>query len=385
MAQQADVMHFNKPLSHSLKLVYLMKKERLSGVSLFAGAGIGETFLSDAGIDIIVANELVPRRAELHSRIFPDCKMICGDITEKTTFERIIAACNSKIDFMIASPPCQGISVAGKNRNQEEMQDDKRNYLFTYVVEAIKRLDPDYILIENVPLLLKMKIIYNGALFSITDILDLEFGNEYNIDPKVLDSANYGVPQTRLRAIIRMNRIGTAWSLPKKANKKITVKEAIGHLPSLESGEKSEIKWHFARTHSKDNILWMKRTPTGKTAFSNEVHYPKKKDGTRIKGYESSYRRIRWDSPAPTITIRNDCIASQRNVHPGKLLPDGTYSDARVLTPLEIMLLNSLPLGWNIPEDTPEILIRQCIGESIPPLMVKKIVEGIGVGDNEEN
>ena len=58
-------------------------------------------------------------------------------------------------------------------------------------------------------------------------------------------------------------------------------------------------------------------------------------------------------------------------------MPDGTYSDARVLTPLELMLLNSLPADWNIPDDTPELLIRQCIGESIPPLMLKEIVGGI--------
>ena len=119
----------------------------------------------------------------------------------------------------------------------------------------------------------------------------------------------------------------------------------------------------------------MKHTPTGCSAFSNQVYYPKKADGTRIKGYESSYRRIKWNEPAPTITLRNDCIASQRNVHPGRLLPDGTYSDARVLTPLELMLLNSLPPDWNIPDDTPEILIRQIIGESIPPLMLKRIVQ----------
>jgi len=56
------------------------------------------------------------------------------------------------------------------------------------------------------------------------------------------------------------------------------------------------------------------------------------------------------------------------------LLNNGLYSDARVLTPLELMLLTSLPPDWNIPDETPEILIRQCIGESIPPLMVKKIV-----------
>ena len=110
------------------------------------------------------------------------------------------------------------------------------------------------------------------------------------------------------------------------------------------------------------------------SAFMNPIYFPQKKDGTRIKGYESSYRRIRWDEPAPTITIRNDAISSQRNVHPGRLLTDGTYSDARVLTPLELMILNSLPNDWKIPDNTPEILIRQVIGESIPPLLIKKLV-----------
>ncbi len=153
------------------------------------------------------------------------------------------------------------------------------------------------------------------------------------------------------------------WNWPQPVDKKVTVREAIGNLLSLESGEKSDIKWHFARKHDKNNILWMKHTPTGKSAFSNDVYYPKKKDGTRIKGYESSYRRIKWDEPAPAITIRNDCIASQRNVHPGRLLDNGTYSDARVLTPLELMILNSLPTDWYIPDDTPEILIGQVIGE----------------------
>ena len=75
--------------------------------------------------------------------------------------------------------------------------------------------------------------------------------------------------------------------------------------------------------------------------------------------------------------MRNDAISSQLNVHPGRLQDDGTYSDARVLTPLELMILNSIPRDWNIPDDTPEILIRKVIGESIPPLLVKKIVEQI--------
>lgn len=96
-------------------------------------------------------------------------------------------------------------------------------------------------------------------------------------------------------------------------------KEKKERLPSLESGEHSSIKWHFARFHDPRHVLWMKHTPTGCSAFSNDIYFPQKKDGTRIVGYESSYRRIKWDEPCPTITMRNDAISSQRNVHPGQL------------------------------------------------------------------
>lgn len=361
-----------------------MNDKRLKGISLFSSAGIGETYFKEVGIDIIVANELIQQRADLYKAIYPDCNMICGDITNEEVFENIMSAAPDKIDFLLASPPCQGMSVAGKNRRQTEMEADERNYLITYVVKAIERKKPDYIVIENVPMLLKLLLNYKGAMRTVLEILEFEFGSDYDIDSKVVNAADYGVPQTRLRAIIKMHKKGLIWGWANKQKKKVTVEDAIGSLPSLEAGEKSDIKWHFARPHTPENILWMKHTPTGQTAFWNSVYYPQKKDGTRIKGYESSYRRIRWDIPAPTITMRNDCISSQRNVHPGRLLPDGTYSDARVLTPLELMILDSLPKDWNIPDDTPELLIRQCIGESIPPLMLKEIVGMIGKTNMEQ-
>lgn len=152
----------------------------------------------------------------------------------------------------------------------------------------------------------------------------------------------------------------------------VTVREAIGHLPSIEAGESSDIKWHFARKHPARQVEAMAHTPEGHSAWENKDYYPQKENGERIKAYSTTYRRIKWDEPAPTITMRNDAISSQMNVHPGRKNDDGTYSDARVLTPLELMLLSSLPADWNIPDDTPEILIRECIGESIPPLLVKK-------------
>lgn len=355
-----------------------MKSKIINGMSLFSSSGIGEYFLERSGVDIIVANELIPKRGELYRKIYPNHEMVIGDIMEESVFNTVRdIAVKNKTDFLIASPPCQGISVAGKNRKIEEMARDKRNYLITYVIKMIHEVKPSYILIENVPLLLKLKLFIDDKLFNIQEILEKELGSDYIIESGIFDSADYGVPQTRKRAIIRIYKKNLVWPLPQKKHKKITVREAIGDLPSIESGEHSEYKWHYGRKHDINQILWMKHTPSGHSAFENKKYFPMKKDGTPIKGFQSSYRRIKWDEPAPTITIRNDAISSQRNVHPGTLLKNGTYSDARVLSILELMRLTGLPDNWPIPDDTPEILIRQIIGECIPPLLIEVLVKEI--------
>ncbi|WP_277287887.1 DNA cytosine methyltransferase [Veillonella montpellierensis] len=355
----------------------------MNGMSLFSGAGIGEFYLSRIGINIVVANEIISKRAKLYQNIYPNTSMIMGDIRNPDIFKKIVKiALKNDVDYLIASPPCQGISIAGKNRRIHEMANDSRNYLIKYVVEMIKVVKPKFILIENVPRLLKMQLYIEEGFKTVEDILEEEFKDMYDIDYRVLDASDYEVPQIRKRAIIRLKQKGLIWQLPEKTNKKKTVKDAIGDLPSIESGEISHIKWHFGRVHSEDHILWMKHTPTGATAFENEVFFPHKKDGTKIKGYNTTYRRMNWNQPAPTITIRNDAISSQRNVHPGRPLKDGTYSDSRVLSILELMRLTTLPDDWPIRDETEELLIRQVIGESIPPLFVEKISKGILSNEN---
>lgn len=348
----------------------------MKGVSLFSSAGIAEQYLKEHDIDIVVANELLPERACLYQAQYPDTKMICGDILDEIVFEEIVRSTPEKVDFLLASPPCQGMSVAGKNRSQAQMLSDQRNFLVFKIIEFIDIKRPDFILIENVPNFFKIKLPYKGDYYKITDILLQEFGNEYIVDYGVYDAADYGVPQRRTRAITRMYRKGLSWAPPQK-QPRLTVQEVIGNLPSIEAGECSGIKWHFARKHKLQQIECMRHTPTGESAMDNKIYYPKKDNGEKVQAYNTTYRRIRWDEPAPTITMRNDAISSQLNVHPGRLLSDGTYSDARVLTPLELMLLSSLPENWNIPDDTPENLIRKCIGECIPPMLIKRIVEQI--------
>ena len=122
----------------------------------------------------------------------------------------------------------------------------------------------------------------------------------------------------------------------------------------------------------------MRNTKTGRSAFENEIYYPKKNNGERIKGYNTTYKRMEWDKPAPTITMANGVLSSQCNVHPGRLLKDGTYSDARVLTVYEVMKLFTIPDDWKIPEWANENFVRKVIGEAIPPLLIEKIIRNLG-------
>ena len=348
----------------------------MTGVSLFSSAGIAEYYFDQVGIDIIAANELIEERANLYSKTYQNSTMIAGNILDHNVFKRIVEISDKKIDFLIASPPCQGMSMAGKNRNAAEMVKDTRNYLVLKVIDFISIIKPRFILIENVPNFLKLNLSFQGQIYTLPDLLVKLFGDKYNVEAEVLDAANFGVPQRRTRAIIKMYIRGEKWGWLSTQPQQ-TVQEVIGNLPSIESGQKSSVKWHFSRKHSDNHVLWMKHTPTGHSAFENTKYFPTKENGEKIKSYMTTYRRIKWDEPAPTITMRNDAISSQLNVHPGRKLDDGTYSDARVLTPLELMLLSSLPKDWKIPDDTPELLIRKCIGECIPPQLIRNIVAQI--------
>ncbi|MBS8122179.1 DNA cytosine methyltransferase [Candidatus Vampirococcus lugosii] len=95
----------------------------IKGVSLFANVGIAEFYLKELGIDIVVANELLQKRCDLYTYFYPNSKIICGDITKDEIYYKILEnALIQKCNFVIATPPCQGMSVAGKMN-----EDDPRN------------------------------------------------------------------------------------------------------------------------------------------------------------------------------------------------------------------------------------------------------------------
>ena len=351
---------------------------KIKAISVFSSAGIGELLLKNTNIDIIAANELLPKRAECYSHFYPETDMHCGDITLDETQDYMVeAAKKGGAKMLIATPPCQGLSTLGKNKKQIHYEKDKRNYLILSALNIIDRCDLDYVLIENVPTFLEMYFPYENDYFKLEEILNKKYADKYIIEAQVLNAKDYGICQSRPRAIIKMYKPDKKWSWP-ATEAEIPLRDAIGDLPSLESGEISDIPWHFAKKHNDRAILALKHTPTGKSAIANEVYYPKKEDGTRIKGFHNTFKRMVWDQPCPTRTTFSGSMSSHNNVHPGRLLPDGTYSDARVLTLLETFIVSSIPNDVDFPKGSTDTFIRTVIGESIPPKLMMKVIEKIG-------
>ncbi len=382
-----------KPNKKSKSIEPTNKPGRLNGLSLFANVGIAETYLKDVGVDIVVANELLEDRAKFYQHLYPDCDMICGDIQNFMVFESVYdTAVRKNVDFLIATPPCQGMSPAGKKDPF-----DPRNQLIAYAVEMIQRLRPKFVLLENVMQQLKTQIRCDGEVMLIPDYLRKTLGDDYvfNSNP-VIDTKFYGVPQQRKRAIFLLARKDqhVVWEFPEKEERQVTLRDAIGDLPSLdplvvepehrsafpEYEEKKAkglrvSKWHYPKEHFWRHVEILMHTPEGQSARKNPVFYPKKEDGSRIKGAPRTYMRMSWDRPSPTITIQNASVTTFQTIHPGRPTSQpGIYSDPRVLSILELMRVSTLPDDWNIPDWAPDSLIRKVIGEGIPPLLIKKIV-----------
>lgn len=374
---------------------------RLRGASLFANVGIAEAYMKQIGVDILVANEIEPERARFYQDVYPDTHMICGDITDDTVRDAVInEAIERKVNFVIATPPCQGMSEAGLR-----LEFDARNQLIFYAVDAIERIKPDFVLLENVPKQLTTKIrCKNGEVVLIPEYIKRELGGQYRFNTETLLMAkDYGVPQLRERNIFLLVKkdLPYIWEFPEK-QKEVTLRDAIGGLPSLdpylregmdetlkkfpnferkkEAGLKVS-KWHYPPTHSWKQVEWMMHTPSGKSAIYNEKYYPQKADGTRIKAHHNNYRRLKWDMPCRTITQNNGVISSLACVHPGRPYinekGEKLYSDPRVLTIYELLIVMSLPLDWPIPEWANERLIRKVIGEGIPSRLVKVLMEAL--------
>tara|TARA_B100000963_G_scaffold356295_1_gene376142 strand:+ start:100 stop:1263 length:1164 start_codon:yes stop_codon:yes gene_type:complete len=387
----------------------MLKKKMLKGLSLFSNIGISEALLHETEAEIVIANEIDKNRCKFYENIYPETKVICGDIRNLEVYRKIASeSIKMNVDFILATPPCQGMSTIGKQHLFDE-----RNQLIYYAINIIKNIKPKYVLIENIPQQLKTIIKVQNSKILIPNYIKEMLEDDYFIEESIINAADYGVPQIRKRSIFLLTRkdikILFEFLTEDQYVKHINLSESIGHLPSLdpkiqelnlkellryfpkflkkeEEGLKIS-KWHRPPVHKLRHVEVMSNTPEGKSALFNETKYPKNKDGSRVKGYKNTYKRQFWNRPAYTVTTYNGAICSQDNVHPGKPIfkeNENLFSDSRVFSIYELLIVMTIPKNWNIPDWANDSLIRHSIGEGLPPLIVKKLFNKLSRSHNEK-
>lgn len=206
----------------------MSKKKNFTMVSLFSGCGGMDLGFKNAGIKILWANDFFPEAVNTYSKNISK-NVICGDIT-KTRSDEI----PDNPDIIIGGFPCQGFSIANTNRSMN----DQRNFLYKELLRIIEDKKPKFFVAENVKGLLSIE---NGEVIKMI-VSDFE-NLGYKVDYKLLNTAEYGIPQMRERVIIIGNNIGVDNPFPRithyidtpvKGLKKCpTVEETIGELSSV--------------------------------------------------------------------------------------------------------------------------------------------------------
>lgn len=175
-------------------------------ISLFSGAGGMDLGIINAGFEIVWANDFEKDAVATYKKNIGD-RIILGDITQISSNE--IPLGKGEVDLIIGGFPCQGFSIANKNRNME----DQRNFLYREMLRIIKDKKPKFFVAENVKGILSM---HHGKVIKMI-IKDFE-SIGYRVDAKLLNAADYGVPQQRERVIIIGNRLGIENPFPKQTH-----------------------------------------------------------------------------------------------------------------------------------------------------------------------
>jgi len=206
--------------------------EKVKVLSFFSGAGGLDMGFINAGCEIIWANDFFKSAVDTYKKNIGD-HIVHGDITKIKSSE-----IPDNPDIIIGGFPCQGFSIANSNRSME----DKRNFLYKELVRVVKDKNPLFFVVENVKGLLSME---DGKVIKLI-ISDFE-ALGYKVDYKVVNTAEYGVPQKRERVIIIGNRVGAVNPFPTPTHyldKKIdgllpaiTVEDCIGSLADVAIGD----------------------------------------------------------------------------------------------------------------------------------------------------
>ena len=375
----------------------------LTYITLFSGAGIGCYGFKIEGFNCIASVEILEKRIKFQK--FNDiCDYetgyIADDLKKEFTKKRIYEELrkwnvDKNLDVLIATPPCQGISVA----NHKKRDELKRNSLVVESISITKNILPKFFIFENVRGFLNTICTdLDGNDKRIKEAIEVNLAGNYHINYDIINFKDYGCNSSRTRTLVIGTRKDlreiTPYDIRPKLQKEKILREVIGHLPRLNKmGEICNYDiYHNYRNFNKEMLDWISEIVPGQSAFDNidSKKIPHKVvDGLLVYNVNKNgdkYKRQFWDKVAPCIHTRNDILASQNTIHP---------EDNRVFSIREIMLMMNVPdkFKWSSIEidklnslnfedkkkflAKEELNIRHSLGEGVPTIIFQQIAENI--------
>lgn len=369
-------------------------REKLTYVSLFSSAGLGCYGFKTEGFECLATAEVLDRRIEVQRAnevCAEEAGYICGDLSADIVQQHLLQYTRQRLDeesteltAVLATPPCQGISVA----NHKKKNELARNSLVVESLKLIAELTPRFFVLENVRGFLTASCQdTDGEVRSIGEAIERTLGGVYNILGRAVNLKDFGSPSSRTRTLVIGVRRDlhdlTPYDFFPDREPAPTLRELIGDLPRLhEMGEISPHDvYHQFRPYELRMRPWITPLKPGQSAFDNateELRPHRIINGKLVPNKAANgdkYRRSFWDRPAPCVHTRNDILASQSTVHP---------EDDRVFSIRELSRMMGVPdsFRWsryslqelNACSESErrqflkdhETNIRQCLGEGVP-------------------
>jgi len=359
-----------------------------AAIDLFVGGGGLSAGFLKAGFEVLLGlDNWIPAKITFEYN-HPGSTFLLKDASEVTGDEMRRATGIAEVDVLLGGPPCQGFSTAGKRA-----LDDPRNTLVRQFLRLATELQPKFVVMENVEGFVSF---VGGRL--VDEILEIMTSLGYKSWQKVLQAADYGVPQRRKRFFLVATRLPVEYSFPQPTHRGsnnanlvsphlplwLTFWDAVSDLPVIKAGESaseyalppsndyqvarrnnSDVLYeHTAPHHTEKLIKLMSFVPPGKSAFDVWDEIPEELRPT--SGFANSYGRIIANESAPTITRNFTTPSSAQCIHP---LVD------RALSLREGARAQSF-------DDTFRFLAsftdnRLLIGNAVPPLLAKTVAESV--------
>jgi DNA (cytosine-5)-methyltransferase 1 len=317
-------------------------------VDLFCGCGGLTVGLKRAGFRVLLGLDIDPLSIRTYKANHPDVEVWERDIRDldPSDLAAALGLKSGRLDLLAGCPPCQGFSTM-RTLNGAVRVDDPRNDLLLEFQRFIEELRPRALMLENVPGLA------DDERFTCFCKRMEEIG--YLGDHRVLNAADYGVPQRRRRLIylagfgMRIPFAGPSRSLKK-------VRDAIGALPK--AGESGDPVHDIPERRTAKVMELIRRIPKNGGSRTDLPEEGQLDCHKRCNGFKDVYGRMAWDDVAPTITSGCFNPSKGRFLHP---------EEDRAITMREAALLQGFPRWYNFPTMHNKTAVARMIGNALPP------------------